>query len=125
MDEFLSNSRCVFWKGYCTTLLVNKKALLPDLWKAFHTLPHELLIAEFNAHRFRLKALKLMNHYLSQVNQRTKINESSSSWEQIIFGVLQGSVLGPVLFKIVLSDLFLILNDINKVSDSIDITLVT
>ena len=125
MDEFLSNSRCVFWKGFCTTLLVSKKALLPDLWKAFDTLPHEVLIAEFNAHRFRLKALKLMNNYLSQVNQRTKINESSSSWEQIIFGVFQGSVLGPILFKIVLSDLFLILNDINKVSDSIDITLVT
>ena len=66
-------------------------ALLTDLQKAFESLLHEILVAELNAHGFDLKAFKLMNNYLSQTNQRTKINESSSSWEQIVYGVPQGS----------------------------------
>ena len=91
-------------------------ALLTDLSKAVDSLPHEVLITELNAYGFRLKAFKLMNNYLSKNNQRTKINESSSSWEQIIFGVPQGSVLGPILFNIFLIDFFLILKNIDIAS---------
>ena len=49
-----------------------------------------LLIAKLKAYGFCLKALKLINN--SQENQRTKTNEPCSSWEQILFGVPQGSV---------------------------------
>ena len=42
----------------------------------------------------------------SQGNQRTKSNESYSSWEQIIFELPQGLVLRPVSFKIFLSNQF-------------------
>ena len=69
------------------------------------------------------KPLKLMNNYLSQANQSAKINESSSSWEQIIFGVPQSSVLRPILSNIFLNDLYLILSDINYTNDANDITL--
>ena len=37
---------------------------------------------------------------------RTKINKSFSSWAELIQGVLQGSVLGPLLFNIDFNDLF-------------------
>ena len=53
-----------------------------------------------------------MNNYLFQKNQKIKINESCGSLEQVLFGVPQGSVPGPILHNIVLSDFFLTLNDI-------------
>ena len=46
------------------------------------------------------------------------INESSSLWEQTIFAVLQASALRSILFNIILSNIFLILNNIDIVSDT-------
>ena len=86
--------------------------LLTDL----DSLPHEILVAELNAHGFRLKAFKLTNNYLSQTNQRTKINESSSSWEEIINGVLQDLLFCSIFFTAIF--FFLISTDIDIASDA-------
>ena len=59
---------------------------------------------------FTLPALKLVHDYLSARNQRTRVSNSYSTWFQILFGVPQGSILGPLLFNIFLMDLFFILN---------------
>ena len=42
--------------------------------------------------------------------QKNKINTAYSSWEEILFGVSHGSILGPLLFNIFTCDLFLIMN---------------
>ena len=91
-------------------------SLLTDLSKVFDCLLHELIIAKLNAYGSSLSALKLAQNYMSKRHRSTKINQSCSSWEEILFGVLQGSRLGPILFNIFFSGPFLIIKDVNIAS---------
>ena len=94
-------------------------ALLRDLSKAFDCLDHELLTAKLNAYGFSLPALRLINDYLSNRKQRTKIENTYSAWLDIIFMVPQSSILGPLLFNVFLADLFFTVNEIDIPSYSI------
>ena len=89
----------------------NFGAVLSDLPRALDCLPHDLLLAKLNTYGFSLLALKLVQSYLSNRKQRTKINSKFSSWEEILFGLPQRSILRPLWFNIILCDLFFIVND--------------
>ena len=100
-------------------------ALLTDLSKAFDCLDYELLIANLNAYGFSLPALRLINDDLSNRRRRTRIGNLFSDWFEVILGVPQGSILGPLLFNIFFADLFLVLKDVDIANFADDNTPIT
>ena len=83
-----------------------------DLSKAFDTINHDLLIAKLHAYGIRGTSLRLLKNYLSNRFQRTKIEDEFSTWEELLTGVPQGSVLGLLLFNFYLNDLLYIVGNI-------------
>ena len=74
--------------------------MFSDLSKAFDCISHELLIAKLNAYGFDVKSLNFILAYFTNRKQKTNIGSSFSDFLNIIFGVPQGSIFGPLLFII-------------------------
>ena len=94
-----------------------------SLSKAFDNLNHELLIAKLKCYGLDQNAVQFFRSYLSNRYQFCKINNTLGDWRKIIAGVPQGSILGPLLFKIFLNDIFSFLKDDNLGNYAEDSTL--
>ena len=79
--------------------------ILLDFSKAFDTVNHRLLIEKLKILGFQENACSWIKSYLSDRYQAVKIGSEISSWEKIKNGVPQGSILGPLLFTILTSDM--------------------
>ena len=137
-EKFLSPKLCGFRKGYSTqhalfNLLQNWQkcldksgvvgTLLMDLSKAYDCLPHDLLIAKLAAYGFNMDSLKLLYSYLSKRYQRVRIGSSFSELLEVILGLPQGSILGPILFNIFINDLIFVVLETEVCNFADDTTL--
>ena len=89
-------------------LLENKKivsGICMDLSKAFDTLNHNILLKKLDYYGIRGIALKWFESYLANRQQFVLINKYKSSYENIVCGVPQGSILGPLLFILYINDI--------------------
>ena len=120
-NHILSKWQCGFRKGFNTQhcfLVMTEKwrkclekggirgTILTDPSKVFHCILHDLLKAKLAAYGFYYQSLRIMESFLSNRQQKTKINNAPSRYSKISYGVPQGSILGPSLFNIYICDIF-------------------
>ena len=79
--------------------------LFLDLKKAFDVCSHEILLEKLKRFGVRGKSLEWFKSYLSNRSQYVDINGHISSPKSIDISVLQGSILGPILFLCYINDL--------------------
>ena len=94
--------------------------VLMGLSKAFDCILQYLLIAtKLYAYGLSEETTSLFYSYLKKRGKRVRIDDILSSLQVLISGVLQCSILGPILFNIFLNDLLEVLknSDIYNVAD--------
>ena len=94
---------------HCWTSLVDGSqtdAIYTDYSSAFTSVNHRLLLLKLR-HSFNIRgiAYSWIESYLCHSTQRIIVDGKHSDWTSILYGVPEGSILGPILFARYVADL--------------------